>query len=37
MGALDSEIYSDYNSKALTAGFMRLCKMGLLVYCFGDF
>ena len=29
MGALDSEIYSDYNSKALTAG--------LLVYCFGDF
>ena len=37
MGALDSEIYSDYNSKALTAGFYAAMQMGLLVYCFGDF
>ena len=31
MGALDSEIYSDYNSKALTAGFYAAMQMGLLV------
>lgn len=37
MGALDSEIYSEYNSKALTAGFYAAIQMGLLVYCFGDF
>ena len=37
MGALDSAIYSDYNSKALTAGFYAAMQMGLLVYCFGDF
>ena len=34
---LESEIYSDYNSKALTAGFYAAMQMGLLVYCFGDF
>ena len=37
MGALDSEIYSEYNFKALTAGFYAAIQMGLLVYCFGDF
>ena len=37
MGALDSEIYSEYNSKALTTGFYAAIQMGLLVYCFGDF
>ena len=37
MGSLDSEIYSDYNSKALTAGFYAAMQMGLLVYYFGDF
>ena len=36
-GALDSEIYSEYNSKGLTAGFYAAMQMGLLVYCFGDF
>ena len=28
---------SEYNSKALTAGFYAAIQMGLLVYCFGDF
>ena len=37
MGALDSEIYSVYNYKALSAGFYAAMQMGVLVYCFGDF
>lgn len=37
MGALDSEIYSVYNYKALAAGFYAAMQMGVLVYCFGDF
>ncbi|MFT0206274.1 hypothetical protein ACMSFV_20510 [Bacteroides thetaiotaomicron] len=30
MGALDSEIYSDYNSKALTAGFLCSYANGII-------
>lgn len=34
-GALDSEIYSDYNHKALATGFYAAIVASLLVYCFG--